>query len=73
MKEKDVLNRVIDEIGDISGWTILDMGSGPCTMVVCLVNRIGNGKGLRSRSILGSDGNAKEGSLRRPTSKDGCS
>jgi len=44
MKEKDVWNRVIDEIDDISGWTVLDMGSGPCTMVVCLVNRIGDGR-----------------------------
>lgn len=44
MKEKDALNRVIDEIGHISGWTALDMGSGPCTMVACLVNRIGEGR-----------------------------
>jgi ubiquinone/menaquinone biosynthesis C-methylase UbiE len=44
MKEKDALNRIIDEIGDISGWTALDMGSGPCRMVVCLVNRIGDGR-----------------------------
>jgi len=44
MKEKDALNRVIDEIGDISGWTALDIGSGPCTMVACLVNRIGDGR-----------------------------
>lgn len=44
MGEKDALNRVIDEIGDISGWTVLDMGSGPCTMVVCLVNRIRDGR-----------------------------
>ncbi len=39
-----MLNSVIDEIGDISGWTALDMGSGPCTMVVCLVNKIGDGR-----------------------------
>jgi ubiquinone/menaquinone biosynthesis C-methylase UbiE len=44
MKEKDVLNRIIDEVGDISGWTALDMGSGPCTMAVCLANRIGDGR-----------------------------
>lgn len=40
----NMLNGVIDEIGDISGWTALDMGSGPCTMVVCLVNKIGDGR-----------------------------
>ncbi|MGD8505724.1 MAG: class I SAM-dependent methyltransferase [Candidatus Bathyarchaeota archaeon] len=39
-----MLNRVIDEIGDISGWTVLDMGSGPCAMVACLANRIGDGR-----------------------------
>lgn len=44
MREKDVLNRIIDEIGDISGCAVLDMGSGPCTMVACLVNRIGDGR-----------------------------
>ena len=36
--------RVIDEIGDISGWTVLDMGSGPCSLVVCLANRIDDGR-----------------------------
>jgi len=40
----DMLNSIIDELGDISGWTALDMGSGPCTMVVCLVNKIGDGR-----------------------------
>jgi ubiquinone/menaquinone biosynthesis C-methylase UbiE len=44
MKEEDVLSGVIDEIGDISGWAVLDMGSGPCTMVVCLAKRIGDGR-----------------------------
>ena len=39
-----MLNSIIDEIGDISGWTALDMGSGPCTMVVCLANKIGDGR-----------------------------
>jgi len=39
-----MLNSVIDEIGDISGWTALDMGSGPCSMVVCLANKIGDGR-----------------------------
>lgn len=39
-----MLNSIIDEIGDISGWTALDMGSGPCTMVACLVNKIGDGR-----------------------------
>lgn len=38
------MNSVIDEIGDISGWTALDMGSGPCTMVFCLANKIGDGR-----------------------------
>lgn len=41
---KGSIDEVIDEIGDISGWTVLDMGSGPCTMVACLANRIGNGR-----------------------------
>lgn len=40
----NMLNSIIDEIGDISGWTVLDMGSGPCSMVVCLVNKIGDGR-----------------------------
>lgn len=39
-----MLDGIIDEIGDISGWTALDMGSGPCSMVACLVNRIGDGR-----------------------------
>jgi ubiquinone/menaquinone biosynthesis C-methylase UbiE len=41
---KGMLDGIIDEIGDISGWTALDMGSGPCTMVACLANRIGDGR-----------------------------
>lgn len=40
----NMLSRIIDEIGDISGWTVLDMGSGPCTMVACLANKIGEGR-----------------------------
>lgn len=44
MKEKSALDGIIDEIGDISDWTILDMGSGPCTMVACLASRIKDGR-----------------------------
>lgn len=44
MKEKDMLGNVLDEIGDMSGWTVLDMGSGPCSMVACLTERIGDGR-----------------------------
>jgi len=44
MEEKDALRAVIGEIGDISGWTVFDMGSGPCSMVACLVKLIGNGR-----------------------------
>ena len=40
----NMLSSIIDEIDDISGWTALDMGSGPCTMVVCLANKIGDGR-----------------------------
>jgi predicted RNA methylase len=39
-----MLNKILDEIGDISGQIALDMGSGPCTMVVSLVNKIGDGR-----------------------------
>ncbi len=39
-----MLNDIIDEIGDITGWTALDMGSGPCSMVACLAKRIGDGR-----------------------------
>jgi ubiquinone/menaquinone biosynthesis C-methylase UbiE len=44
MKEMDALKRIIDEVGDISGWTALDIGSGPCTMVACLANKIRDGR-----------------------------
>lgn len=44
MKENDALKEVINEIGNISGRTALDMGSGPCTMVACLANMIGDGR-----------------------------
>ena len=44
MKEEDILAKVLAEVGDISGWTALDMGSGPCAMVVCLAKRIGDGR-----------------------------
>lgn len=44
MKEKDMLGGVLDEIGDVSGWTALDMGSGPCSMVASLTERIGDGR-----------------------------
>lgn len=44
MKENKALIKIIDEVGDISGWTALDMGSGPCTAVACLASRIGNGR-----------------------------
>jgi ubiquinone/menaquinone biosynthesis C-methylase UbiE len=44
MKEMDALKRIIDEVGDISSWTALDMGSGPCTMVVYLANKIKDGR-----------------------------
>jgi len=44
MNEKNMIDQIIDEIGDISGWTVLDLGSGPCTMVTSLVRRIGSGR-----------------------------
>lgn len=44
MKEKNPIDEIIKEIGDISGWTVLDIGSGPCTMVASLVKRIGDGR-----------------------------
>lgn len=39
-----MLGSVLDEIGCMSGWTALDMGSGPCSMVACLTERIGDGR-----------------------------
>jgi len=39
-----MLGGVLDEIGDVSGWTALDMGSGPCSMVASLTERIGDGR-----------------------------
>ena len=44
LKEKDMLDSVVGELGDITGWTALDMGSGPCSMAVCLANKIGDGR-----------------------------
>jgi len=44
MRVSKALSDIIDEVGDISGWTAFDMGSGPCTMVACLASRIGNGR-----------------------------
>ena len=44
MKENKALLEVLDNVGDISGWTTFDLGSGPCTMVACLANRIGDGR-----------------------------
>lgn len=44
MKENKALLKILDDVGDISGWTAFDMGSGPCTMVACLAKRIGNGR-----------------------------
>ncbi len=44
MKDKDMMDGIIDEIGRISDWTVLDIGSGPCTMVACLARRIGDGR-----------------------------
>ncbi len=39
-----MMGGITEEIGSISGWTVLDIGSGPCTMVACLARRIGNGR-----------------------------
>lgn len=44
LKEEDMLNGVLAELGDISGCTVLDMGSGPCSMAVCLAKKIGDGR-----------------------------
>lgn len=44
MKENKALLEALDEVGDISGWTAFDLGSGPCTVVACLANRIGDGR-----------------------------
>jgi len=44
MKENKALLEVLDEVGDISGWTAFDLGSGPCTVIACLANRIGDGR-----------------------------
>ncbi len=44
MREEDILGDVLAELGDISGWTALDIGSGPCSMAVCLAKRIGDGR-----------------------------
>jgi ubiquinone/menaquinone biosynthesis C-methylase UbiE len=44
MKENKALLEVLDEVGDISGWTVFDLGSGPCTVVACLAKRIGDGR-----------------------------
>jgi len=39
-----MMGGIIEEIGSISDWTVLDIGSGPCTMVACLARRIGDGR-----------------------------
>ncbi|MFB0503514.1 MAG: class I SAM-dependent methyltransferase [Candidatus Bathyarchaeia archaeon] len=44
MKEEEMLYCVLAELGDIQGWNALDMGSGPCSMAVCLANKIGDGR-----------------------------
>ena len=44
MKEEEMLYSVLAELGDIRGWNALDMGSGPCSMAVCLANKIGDGR-----------------------------
>jgi len=44
LKEEEMLDSVLTELGGIRGWNALDMGSGPCSMVVCLANKIGDGR-----------------------------